>query len=438
MTQIQTIYRPSTNKRRGLVDGIGSIAKSLFGTMDANDEKLINEQIQLLQNKQLTLQHVTQNQITVLNAIIAHIENIETIIDRNEKILQRRIIRYLDREELNEHCIMLIAVITDLIRDAENIIEYLTYIQKGSMHPKLMPINEIIAQLKEATQRLPQGLYFPFKVHAEDWLTIERHTEITAFCDKTNIYTILNFPLIAQPTYDLVNVIALPIHDYDYVFTATEVNNNLIAIDKDKLTYLRLTQSDLDKCVMDNSQYVCMHSMAIYRVNSNAPCEVQMYIQRQQYYQNCYKKHIISSEFWIATNQPHIWLYSIAAEQHIAIECDGRYQYEKIIKNTGKIILKGKCRLTTPDVTIQSREIIFQTETETYLPEANMTLLRDQEPMTNNETLDSILQHRTELGELKTKLEKINSNIENSEQEFFTKIVFLQKNNLYIQWYQIA
>jgi len=54
-----------------------------------------------------------------------------------------------------------------------------------------------------------------------------------------------------------------------------------------------------------------------------------------------------------------------------------------------------------------------------------MTLLRDQEPLTNNKTLDSILQHRAELGELKTKLEKINSNIENSEQEFFTKNQFI-------------
>jgi len=58
---------------------------------DANDEKLINEQIRLLQNKQLPLQHAAQNQITVLNTTIAHMGNIETIIDRNEKLLQRQI-----------------------------------------------------------------------------------------------------------------------------------------------------------------------------------------------------------------------------------------------------------------------------------------------------------------------------------------------------------
>jgi len=131
--------------------------------MDANDEKLINEQIHLLQNKQLMLQHATQNQITVLNMTIVHIENIETIIDRNEKLLQRRIImRYLDREEINEHCIVLIAVITDLIRDAENIIEYLIYIQKGSMHPKLIFSDEINRATKRGDTAITAGIIFPF------------------------------------------------------------------------------------------------------------------------------------------------------------------------------------------------------------------------------------------------------------------------------------
>jgi len=51
---ISTIYVTSTNKRRGLIDGLGTVAKALFGTMDANDDKLINEQLHLLANRQHT------------------------------------------------------------------------------------------------------------------------------------------------------------------------------------------------------------------------------------------------------------------------------------------------------------------------------------------------------------------------------------------------
>jgi len=43
IAQIRTIYKPLTNRRRELIDGIGSLAKSLFETMDAKDEKLIKE-----------------------------------------------------------------------------------------------------------------------------------------------------------------------------------------------------------------------------------------------------------------------------------------------------------------------------------------------------------------------------------------------------------
>ena len=99
---------------------------------------------------------------------------------------------------------------TELIRDAENIIEYLTYIRKGEMHPRLMPIKNIIAHLKEAAPQLPQGAYFPFKIHTEDWLEIEKHTAISAYCDKATIYTVLRFPLISQPTYDILNIIEFP------------------------------------------------------------------------------------------------------------------------------------------------------------------------------------------------------------------------------------
>lgn len=423
MTQIQTIYKPPTNRRRGLIDGIGSIAKTLFGTMDANDEKHINEQLNLLENKQQTLQHVVRTQIKVVNNTIAHIEKLENIIDRNEKLLQKRVTVYTERAEINEHFIIITAVITELIRDAENTIEYLTYIRKGAMHPKLMPIETIITHLKEATQQLQPGMYFPFKIHAEDWLAIEEYTKISAFYDKRNVYTILRFPLITQPSYDIINVITFPVPMNNNIFTVTEINNKIIAIDKEKLTYLRITESDLKNCIEINSQYTCENTIPIYRMNQNAPCEIQMYTLSRQH--NC-NTQLISSKnaIWTTLRQPHTWLYATATDQQITIQCDNRHEQKRIIKNTGKITLKGKCKLTTTDMTLQSIKTVYETSVETYLPEINITLLQIYKTH-DNDTLENVTLHRTELIKLKNKLEELNNNLQDNEQNFFVQKQFV-------------
>lgn len=48
-------------KRRGFINGIGIVAKTFFGTMDADDEHLINEQLNLLENNQAIEQHEIKN-----------------------------------------------------------------------------------------------------------------------------------------------------------------------------------------------------------------------------------------------------------------------------------------------------------------------------------------------------------------------------------------
>ncbi|KAL6417455.1 hypothetical protein ACFW04_012724 [Cataglyphis niger] len=356
MTQIQTIFKPPTNRRRGLVDGKGSIAKSLFGTMDANDEKRINEQLDLLENRQKLIQHVAKNQIKILNNTISHIEKVEDIIDRNEKTSATTV--YTERAEINEHFIIITAVITELKRDAENIIKYLTYTRKETMHPKLIPIEAIIINLKEATQQL------------QHWLAIEEHTTISAFYDKKSLYYITIF-----------------------------------AVDKEKLTYFR--ENDLRNYLKKNTKYTCENAIFIYRTSRNAPCEIQLYTQSQH---NCKTKTINSIKFGLDYNS-HILGYTQLTKPT-----------NKIIKNTGKILLRGKCKLKMPDMTIQSTKIAYKIKIETYLPKLNITLLQDEKKTLDNSTLKDVTTHRAEL---KTELEKLNTNVQDNKQKFFAQKQFI-------------
>lgn len=66
--------------RRGLIDAIGTISKTLFGMMNANNARTIKEQIRLLNNHQQTTQHIMKNQLKIINATIGHVQTLEQTI----------------------------------------------------------------------------------------------------------------------------------------------------------------------------------------------------------------------------------------------------------------------------------------------------------------------------------------------------------------------
>src|SRR5436190_17611977 len=89
--------------------------------MDADNEKHIKEQLQLVEDNQQAIQHATKKQLKIINATIAHIDSLENIIERNDKLFQNRIAEVYTQQELTDLFTITNAIITDLIRDVENV-----------------------------------------------------------------------------------------------------------------------------------------------------------------------------------------------------------------------------------------------------------------------------------------------------------------------------
>jgi len=86
LTHLRALYKTPNNKR-GLIDAISTVSKTLLGTMDADDERIINEQLNLLVNNQQTLQHAMKNQLKILKGTIGHMDSLEKTLNYNENLL---------------------------------------------------------------------------------------------------------------------------------------------------------------------------------------------------------------------------------------------------------------------------------------------------------------------------------------------------------------
>jgi len=170
LTHLRTVYKNS-NKRRGLIDAIGTISKTLFGTMDADDEKVINEQLKLLANNQQTLQHAIKNRLKILQGTIDHMDSLKKTLSYNENLLfnvmermQSQLAKFSRQEDMEERLLVLTTITTDLIDDTENILDFLAYTKEGIIMTRLIPIEKIVLELREAAAQLTKELHFPFKI----------------------------------------------------------------------------------------------------------------------------------------------------------------------------------------------------------------------------------------------------------------------------------
>ncbi|KAL6265776.1 hypothetical protein P5V15_002588 [Pogonomyrmex californicus] len=140
LTRLRTTYYTRDGKR-GLINAIGAISKTLFGIMDVEDEEHLNEQIQMLQEGQQTLQHATKTQIKIINATIGHMDALEKTVSHNENILgnvtarmELQLAKYTQREDMDENLLILRTIMTDLTKDVENTIDYLSLTKNGIVH----------------------------------------------------------------------------------------------------------------------------------------------------------------------------------------------------------------------------------------------------------------------------------------------------------------
>jgi hypothetical protein len=73
----------------------------------------------------------------------------------------------------------------------------------------------------------------------------------------TNVYTILTFPIVTYPNYEIVRTIPLPVYNNKNIFVIPKTTNTLLAINKENRNYMTLKENDLNKCAHSGTTFVC-------------------------------------------------------------------------------------------------------------------------------------------------------------------------------------
>ncbi|KAL4105021.1 hypothetical protein QTP88_020296 [Uroleucon formosanum] len=177
---LQSIDETDTvnREKRGLVNLVGRVQKTLFGTLDDTDAELYDRQIEKLQSSQQNLLKIIDKQTSVLkatantfkeaNKMEAQINRLSVLYNRMADTVNQTIIN-LDiveaRTNINEQINILNLLFQQLSFETDTICEIIIAAQGGIMHSSVIAVNELRQQLKDISLIVPKEQSLPFNLN---------------------------------------------------------------------------------------------------------------------------------------------------------------------------------------------------------------------------------------------------------------------------------
>ncbi|XP_063920701.1 uncharacterized protein LOC135135549 [Zophobas morio] len=351
-----------SRKRRGIVNGVSTGLKWLFGIPDADDAEFYSDSIksllsqnrdtQLLMQKQI---HIISSAITNYNNSVSSFKNYEMRLNENinrfnnfSKVVSKKLNQVTVVEDIITHLNLLTQLITELNEEYDVLISSILFAKQNVLHPSIINPKELQTQLASITLR--SSLQFPIPI--DDYRSLYKYfslCQVSVLFDGDNLIFVIQIPLVHEQTFILYKLIPLPIPTVEKnIFSYIDPQNTYLLMSVTKTHYGHL--KDISACLkLSESEWMCPQPV-IYLTSQRPVCDVRLRTENLNFIpDDCSTKTMKAEvEIWhtLRSNQ---WLYVLSSVTPATISCDPKD--DQIIdinfQGTGIFTLRPKCKCYT-------------------------------------------------------------------------------------------
>ncbi|XP_063383320.1 uncharacterized protein LOC134669601 [Cydia fagiglandana] len=315
--------RTRARRRRGLVNGVGNIANTLFGVLDSRFAEQYERDIALVRENQRHLAQLWKNQTSVVEAEYNLLQRTENTIQRQHKIINN----HLTRIEMNSFAITkqvneldvtseftLIAmaatnILTHLKGIQMSLLDTITDIHNGHINVNLISPQQLQNELSIISGQLDKELTLPIDNIQLDLTNIYHLLRIKGVMTKRYILLEIRVPLISRDNYDLYNIQAIPRQVGKNMLVVIPIESH-IAMNLQKDSYLPITTNELERCLSrDSTTYLCQLNSPIYKMKS----DLDFCVREVNTIDRC-KTNLITCQ--------NKWINLSSANQYLSFCCD--------------------------------------------------------------------------------------------------------------------
>lgn len=266
----QLTYSMHTKNRRGLLNFIGSISKTLFGTLDDSDLTLINQNIDKLFDSQNTLTRIITNQTNMIRNILDSTQ-METL-DKLKFELKKNAYTTNRQVHITSELIIIESIISETLEQIHELNNAIMLGKQGIINPQFIKPEQFLLELSKV---ITENFFIShIEPKIENYqLLLDISTLTLATINNKIIYQI-SVPLLEDEEWEINRIYPIP-HKQQSIFVAPVIEHNIIlesaeqyvAIDSE---YLR------DKCKLITSFTVCERTQPSHSKTGTRDCQFRI------------------------------------------------------------------------------------------------------------------------------------------------------------------
>lgn len=375
---------PRTLVKRAAPFGIvGTLSKSLFGTLDQDDAEYFNTQIDRLYADQANLTHLIGRQTHLIASKIQdlhqeHEEETKRVHDLRVNVVQlQREIQLVNKistqvqynTSLINYALRVENKIDRYIAVSEHYLHIIAAARNELYEPTILTTEQLLSVAREV-QIKASMFEFPLSLEYLRGETLARIARADVIYHGGRVIIVTHIPLLDRTVYYLYRLHAWPVMQ--------NVNNETgsahvtpaapyVALSADHRTYFHADRIDIQSCTHVDQKSVCAMEIPVHEVAVTESCEILMLTAPTvDAYRRCnVRLRPRHDPFWAHLPTQGGWLYSFAQTENVHIICSGQQDQHIVLTGAGVLYINpnciGKTRSTTLTgiLTYKNREEYF-------------------------------------------------------------------------------
>lgn len=354
-SKFDEVYLDTKRYKRGILNGIGTIFKSITGNLDAEDGEYYSNCINKLNSDEHQIENLIKNQISVTTSVIKNFNSTiqklqidEETFNQDIKLIETEILKSAhDMQfvktilQFLEICDQLMASYLYIEDNLNDILNSITFARLQIIHTSIITPQDLVNSLQEISQNLQRNnLPLPIRLSkVAQYLDI---IELQAFQTDSSLIFALKVPLVDPQIYTAYQLYPIPIlNNRTGLHHILSVFQKYIARDDDSLMFIPIP--DLDKCRQLYIGTKLCSNLFAYPIDNNAICEARLFKNLETLPENCQTSFIISQGYNVQKLQENTWLVINAEPLHVTINCPKKSSKTEIITKNSIIKLQPSC-----------------------------------------------------------------------------------------------